>query len=103
MVILYLTCANEEEANVIAKELLDKKLVSCVRQSKVKSSYWWEGRINHGNEVLLMLESKESLFDEIDKEVTKIHSYDEYVLTMVKVDKTTPGVEKWLNDSLCSQ
>lgn len=102
MVILYLTCANEDEANVISKDLLDKKLVACVRQSTVKSSYWWNGKINHDNEILLMMESQENLFDEINETVAKVHSYNEYVLTMVKVAETAPGVEKWLNNSLSS-
>lgn len=102
MVILYLTCANNKEANKIGNALLEGKLVTCVRLSTVSSSYWWNGKVNHDEEALLMMESIEEKFDEIEQVVAKLHSYDEFVLTAVPVLKTTPGVEKWLQDTLKS-
>lgn len=93
-------CANIAEANNIGNALLNANLVTCVRQSQVKSSYWWDGKINHDNEVLLMMESTIEKFEAIEKIVTELHSYEEYVLTAVPVLKTTRGVEKWLNDTL---
>lgn len=100
MVIYYLTCANKDEAQKITQELLEKKLVACIRQSNVSSSYWWNGKINHDEEILLMMESLEENFAAIEAIVTKLHSYDEYVLTMVPVQKTTPGVREWLDNTI---
>lgn len=100
MIILYLTCANSDEANKISQALLEARLVTCVRQSNVSSSYWWGNKINHDDEVLLMMESREDKFNAIEKVVTKLHSYDEYVLTAVPVLKTTPGVEQWIDETL---
>lgn len=98
MIILFLTCANADEGKKISTALLESKLVACVRQSSVNSSYWWDNKIQNDDEVLLMIESVEEKFDEIETLVTKLHSYDEYVLTAVQVLRTTPGVEKWLKD-----
>jgi periplasmic divalent cation tolerance protein len=103
MVILYLTCADTKEADKIGQELLNKKLVVCVRQINVRSSYWWEDKISNDDEVLLMMESGEELFEKINKVVAKLHSYEQYVLTMTKVDKTTRGVEEWLDKYLGSR
>lgn len=100
MVILYLTCKDKTEADIIGSALLEAKLVACVRQMPVSSSYWWDGVINHDNEVLLMIESIEEKFDEVDKIVASLHSYDQYVLTSVTVSQTSAGVENWLDDIL---
>lgn len=100
MIILYLTCANEEEAITISNALLEAKLIACARRSSVSSSYWWDDKINNDEEILLMMESLEEKFDAIEEVVTKLHSYDEYVLTAVSVLKTTPGVHQWLDESL---
>lgn len=100
MIILYLTCANENEAKKIGSALLDEKLIACVRWSHINSSYWWAGKVNHDGEVLLMMESLEEKFDAIEAVVTRLHSYDEYVLTATKVLRTTDGVLKWLKDTL---
>lgn len=103
MVIYYLTCANEPEAKKISLALLEAKLVACIRQCQVYSSYLWEGKVNHDNEVLLMMESLEDKFSKIEEIVTRLHSYDEYVLTMVPVQKTTPGVLDWLDSTLSDE
>jgi periplasmic divalent cation tolerance protein len=100
MIILYLTCANEDEAVKISDTLLKEKLIACSRRFQISSSYWWDGKINNDGEILLMMESLEEKFEAIEAMVTKLHSYDEYVLTAIPVIKTTPGVLKWLNDTL---
>lgn len=102
MVIYFLTCVDKDEAQKITQALLEAKLVACVRQSSISSSYWWEGKINHDEEVLLMMESTDGRFDAINKVVAKLHSYEQYVLTMVPVQKTTPGVLKWLDHTLAN-
>jgi uncharacterized protein involved in tolerance to divalent cations len=48
----------------------------------------------------MMMESTKDRFDAIEAVVTRLHSYDEFVLTMVNVDKTTPGVLDWLDTNL---
>lgn len=100
MVILYLTCANDAEAQTIGQALLEAKLVTCVRRSPVSSSFWWQGKINHDDEILLMMESLEEKFGAIASLVTKLHSYEEYVLTAVPVLRTTAGVKQWLDTTL---
>lgn len=100
MIIIYLSCGSDGQAKTIGKALIDAKLVACVRRMPIRSSYWWDGEVQHDDEVLLMMESLEEKFDTINEVVAKLHSYDEYALTSVVVSQTTPGVLKWLEDSL---
>lgn len=100
MVIYYLTCGNEVDARVISDALLEARLVACIRRAQVSSSYWWEGKIRHDTEILLMMEGIEENFEAIEAVITKHHSYKEFVLTMVPVTRTTPGVLKWLDEAV---
>ncbi len=100
MIILHLTCANEREAQTIADELLEKRLIACARQWTVNSSYWWNEKINHDNEVLMMMETVENKFEAIDEVVKRLHSYDQYVLTASPVVQMTDGVKRWLKDTI---
>ena len=99
MIILYLTCANDTEAAKIALAILDAKLAACVRRMPVESDYWWDGRIQHSSEVMLMIESKAEKFDGINTLVEQLHSYKDYVLTAVPVVQTTPGVLQWIDET----
>ena len=88
----WLTCADKKEADKIANTLLVKHLVACAKQIPVTADYWWQGKIEKGNEVLLIMESRENLFDKVEKEVAKLHSYDNFVLEAVPVAKISKKI-----------
>ena len=96
----YLTCADEVEATKIINALLENKHCACIKQSNVKSSFFWDGEIQNDTEVLLIIESTEEKFEDIDTTIKKLHSYDQYVLTCIPVSKTNSGVIEWMEESL---
>lgn len=100
MVLLYLTCANDDEAQKIARTLLEEKLIVCAKKVVVKINYLWKGKIESDGEVLLIMDSIEEKFGEIEKEVKKLHSYDTFVLLSTPVNRASKGVEKWIEESL---
>lgn len=125
---LWLTCADEKEASEITRSLLVKRLVVCAKQIPVTSDYWWEGealrskssyakatedtlhrpsrryakegKIKHSDEVLLVMESREDLFDKVEKEVAKLHSYDTFVLESIPISKISEKAASWLKKEL---
>ncbi|MEX2014463.1 MAG: divalent-cation tolerance protein CutA [Candidatus Saccharimonadales bacterium] len=97
---LWLTCANKQEADKIANTLLVKQLVACARQVPVKSDYRWQGKIEAAEEIMLVMESRLDLFDEIESEVAELHSYDTFVLTASPLARLSKNAEKWLKQEL---
>lgn len=75
-VVIFITCANRNEADKIANDLVAQKLVACVNIiDKVSSVFWWQEKIDSASEVLLIAKSKKSLMKEIIKRVKTQHSY----------------------------
>ena len=99
---LFLTCKNTVEAGMITKALLEKRLVSCVKQLPVESHAWWKGKIEHTSEVLLVMEGALELFDKVEAEVAKLHSYDTFVLEAVPVAAVSGDASKWMSETLRS-
>jgi len=97
---LWLTCADKKEADKIANTLLVKHLIACAKQAPVSADYWWQGKIEHGEEILLIMESKLKLFDRIETEVKKLHSYETFVLEAVPVLKVSKKANQWLNGEI---
>lgn len=73
--IIYVTCKNSEEAEKIAIDLLEKKLIACANIFPITSVYIWDNKVNKDSEVTLILKTKETLFDKIKENVKKNHSY----------------------------
>lgn len=99
-ILLFLTCANNQEADKISDALLDKHLVVCVKKNNVSSSFLWKGKKDKAEEVLLIMDSKESLFTKIEEEIKKIHSYETPVLVSVAVNQFSLGIDQWVKEEL---
>ncbi len=97
---LLLTCETRQEAEAIAHALLEQKLIACAKYIPVDCSYWWQGKITEGQEILLLMESREDYFAEVEKVVAKLHSYDTFVLQAVPLQKVSNAATKWLTATL---
>ncbi|MEO8785149.1 MAG: divalent cation tolerance protein CutA [Candidatus Saccharimonadales bacterium] len=97
---LWLTCANTVEADTIAQALLDEHLVSCVKQTEVNSAFWFKGRKESNEEVLLVMDSRSDLFEAAEAAVAKLHSYDTFVLQAMPVLAVSKKAQLWLKEEL---
>jgi len=97
---LYLTCENTVEASRIVDMLLKKRLIVCAKQTSVDSNYIWKGKFEHNQEMLLVMQSRLSLFDEVEKEVMKIHSYETVVLEAMPITRVSKQATKWMEENL---
>ena len=95
---LWLTCEDTAEADAIARALLDKKLIACAKQLPVSADFAWKGAKEHGSEILLVMDSREDLFDQVEAEVAKVHSYETFVLQAIPILKLSKKAETWLSE-----
>ncbi len=86
MIIIYVTCKNNKEAEKIAKYLLDKKLIACANILASKSLYHWKGKLEKQSEAILLLKTTESKFDTVTSAVKKLHSYKIPCILKIKAD-----------------
>jgi periplasmic divalent cation tolerance protein len=74
--LVYVTASGKEEAEKIGEELLSRRLAACVNIfENVVSFYRWEGKEENAEESVLVLKTKETLLDELEKAVKELHSY----------------------------
>ncbi len=92
----FVTCANEGEAREIAKTLLKKRLVACANLlPKIESHYLWKGKLEKGNEALLILKTRKGLENTVAREIKKLHSYELPVIEFVEAS-VGKEVQEWI-------
>jgi periplasmic divalent cation tolerance protein len=75
-VVVLVTVGNPREARKIAKTLVNARLAACVNiSSPVQSIYRWQGKIETGREVLLVIKTSREIFPALQAEIRKLHSY----------------------------
>ena len=100
-VVILITCVNKREANRISKHLIQQKLVACVNLvEKVRSVFWWQGRIDSASEVLLIAKSRKSLIRKIVKQVKSLHSYKVPEVIALPIVAGNKDYINWINESI---
>ncbi|MEM2842323.1 MAG: divalent-cation tolerance protein CutA [Candidatus Bathyarchaeia archaeon] len=103
-IIVFITCQSIKEAEKIAKILLSKRLVACVNiLPRIKSFYWWKGKIEKSQESLLIIKSKTSLLNKLINKVKLIHSYEIPEIIAFPIIGGYNNYIKWLNSELINQ
>jgi len=97
---LSLTCSNKSEATKVAAKLLNMRLVACAKQVAVTSDFRWLDKIEHDDEVMLIMDSRLDLFDKVEAEVKKLHSYDSFVLQATAIERVSKDAKAWLKKEL---
>ncbi len=71
------TAGSETQANEIAETLVGRRLAACVNiVGPICSVFRWEGEIQTEEERLLVIKSRTTSFQEIEKAILEVHSYE---------------------------
>ena len=76
-IVVLSTCASAEEAERIARGVVEKRLAACVNiLPGVRSIYHWKGAVEDSPEILIVMKSTRELFGRLSAEIAHMHSYE---------------------------
>ena len=100
-IVVFSTCGSREEAEKLARQLLEARLAACVSViMQVQSFYWWQGKIEDSQEWLLMIKTSRDLFDKLRSALETAHSYELPVVLAVPIVEGSPNYLAWLEREL---
>jgi len=92
-----MTAANGEEATRLAEMLVGAHLAACVQiLPEIESVYRWQGKIERQSEVLLIAKTTRGKFDDLEREVRALHSYDTPEIVAVPIVAGSAPYLEWL-------
>ncbi|WP_016956323.1 divalent-cation tolerance protein CutA [Catenovulum agarivorans] len=97
-------CADKDEAQKIAKVLLEQNLAACCQITEnLLSIYKWQGKVEQANECMLVIKSVRSCFEQISQQVKRIHSYQVAEIIALEIQEIEPAYEQWLLEQINSK
>lgn len=88
----------KEKAEEIADKILESKLVACINIiDKVKSKYWWEGKIQTDEESLLVIKTKAELIEQLIPKIKEIHPYEVPEIISFEIKEGSEDYLAWIN------
>ncbi|MFG0266024.1 MAG: divalent-cation tolerance protein CutA [Rhodopirellula sp. JB055] len=100
LTVLWSTVQSAEQAEAIAKGLLQGGLAACVQiDSPIISLYVWEGQSCSEKEFRVVIKTTRQRTDQVIDWLAQNHPYDEPQIVVLPVEKSTPGYARWVAES----
>jgi periplasmic divalent cation tolerance protein len=101
VVSVYAVFANAEEAERIARAVVEARLAACVNLlGHVRSIYRWKGAIETAEEVAAVFKTTEEQADALMTRIAGMHSYDVPCVVTWPIDKILGNYSGWVEDSV---
>ncbi|MGQ9539382.1 MAG: divalent-cation tolerance protein CutA [Candidatus Bathycorpusculaceae bacterium] len=95
------TASSLEEAQKIAKTLLEERLIACTNIiGPVHSLFWWQNRIDETKEHLLLMKTRMDKVERLSERVKALHSYEVPEIIALPIPAGYKPYLEWLNNAL---
>ena len=95
------TASSSEEARKIASALVERKHAACVNiVPSVESIYWWEGKVDKAQELLLVIKTTSGALDRVQATIQELHSYSVPECIAIEIKHGSEGYLSWIGESV---
>ncbi|RUT03193.1 divalent-cation tolerance protein CutA [Dulcicalothrix desertica PCC 7102] len=74
--VVMVTTSSQQEAETIAKTLVESKLAACVNIFPIQSIYTWQDKVHNEPEFQLFIKTDRRLFSTLEAKIRELHSYE---------------------------
>jgi periplasmic divalent cation tolerance protein len=96
-VFVYTTYPSIVEAEKAGRAIVERRLAACVNiLPGMISHYWWEGAVERGEEVVMIIKTRASLAEGVRKAVTDMHSYTTPAILVIALESVDQKYLSWI-------
>jgi len=94
--LVLITCPDGECAERLASGLVREKHAACVQQTKIKSTYTWQDKLEQEGEILLLVKTRRACYAALESWVVSRHPYEVPQIVALPISIGLPGYLGWL-------
>ena len=95
------TVGSAEEADRLARALVERRLAACVNVVPgVVSHYRWQGELQRDEERLLVIKTRAERIEALRDALRELHPYELPELVAFEISAGSPEYLKWLDDGV---
>jgi periplasmic divalent cation tolerance protein len=103
-VFVYTTYPSLVEAERAGRSLVERRLCACVNiLPAMVSYYWWQGAIERGDEVVMIIKTRAALAEAVRAAVKEMHSYATPAVLVIPVESVDPDYQAWIMDETAGE
>jgi periplasmic divalent cation tolerance protein len=96
-VFVYTTHPSLVEAEKVGRAIVERRLAACVNiLPGMVSHYWWQGTLERGEEVVMIIKTRASLAEPVRAAVKEMHSYTTPAILVLPIESVDQGYLSWI-------
>ncbi|MDR1890895.1 MAG: divalent-cation tolerance protein CutA [Puniceicoccales bacterium] len=95
-IIVLTTVGSKELAETLAKDIILERLAACVQIQQIESFYAWADKVEHGDEYLLTIKTRATLFEDLSQFILKNHDYKIPEIIQIPIMQGSKPYLEWL-------
>jgi periplasmic divalent cation tolerance protein len=96
-ILVYTTYPSIVEAEQAGRALVERHLCACVNiLPGMVSHYWWQGTVERGEEVVMIIKTRASLAELVGAAVKEMHSYTTPAILVLPIESVDAGYLEWI-------
>jgi periplasmic divalent cation tolerance protein len=96
-IFVYVTFPVLAEAERVGQAIIARRLAACVNiLPGMISHYWWEGKVERGEEVVALFKTRAALADALAAAVKELHSYTTPAIVTLPVEGGDAAYLGWI-------
>jgi len=104
VVVVLVTCANEEQGASIARSLVGERLAACVNLvGSIRSIYRWRDKLEDDRETLLLVKTRTQLLARMERRVRELHTYEVPEVVALPLSGGSRPYLDWLLESTAAR
>lgn len=96
-VVVSTTVEHEDDASRLADSVVEARLAACVQFLPVRSTYRWQGKLEHAVETLLLMKTRREFADLLMDFVRERHPYEVPELTVTRIEAGSQDYLGWIS------
>jgi periplasmic divalent cation tolerance protein len=97
-IVVFITIDTSAHAQKLADKILSARKAACVNIiPKVSSQYWWQGKIEKADELLLVVKTRSAILDDLVALVKQNHPYSVPEIIALPIIGGNPDYLAWLD------
>ncbi len=96
IIAVFTSVGNHEEAKLIAKTIVDKRLAACSQISEIESFYHWNGSVQNEKEYRILFKADAQNYSAIEDLIKKMHGYDLPAIHGILIDEISHPYQEWV-------
>ncbi|HDP25112.1 MAG TPA: divalent-cation tolerance protein CutA [Deltaproteobacteria bacterium] len=97
--VVFTTCPTEDDAQTLARALVEANLAACVQITGIVSYYRWKGAVNRDQECLLLIKTRCSRYGAVEEFIRKHHGYEVPEIIRMAIDGGLPEYLNWIYET----